>query len=150
MPNTVQLNSVVDFLYSLLSFFQLTRLGELRLFYSPCWGPRPQGKNVASTVVDCDLVEICKPRSSRVQQVHGDRVITAETQGAQNICLFGRLSVMRSLAGERGTEHGDAHVSSNESGVQNQLCQKPADSISGDRVSGLMNRLCGIPHWKGG
>lgn len=41
-------------------------------------------------------------------------------------------------------EHRDAHVSSNESGVQNQLCQKPADSISGDRVSKLTNRLCGI------
>lgn len=31
------------------------------------------------------------------------------------------------------------------SGVQDQLCQKPADSVPGDRVSRLVNRLGGIP-----
>ncbi len=51
---------------------------------------------------------------------------------------------MRSFAGARGTGHRDAHVSSHESGVQDQLCQKPAGSLPEDRVSRLVNRLSGI------
>lgn len=68
------------------------------------------------------------------------RCIEAALKGSQNICSSGRLS-------NGITGHRDTHISSHESGIQNQLRQKPADSISGARVSGFTNRLCGIPRY---
>ncbi|XP_073687910.1 uncharacterized protein [Garra rufa] len=88
-----------------------------------------------------------QPRSTGVQQMHRSSIISSETQGSQNICLFGRLSDLRSFEGARGARHRDAHVSSHESGVQDQLCQKPADPVPGDRVSRLANRLGGISRY---
>jgi len=71
-----------------------------------------------------------QPNSAWVQHVHRGSIFNAETQWAQNICSSGWLSYMRSLTGVCRMGHRDALFSFHESGVQNHLRQKPADSIS--------------------